>query len=236
MKKSVSTGRNVYFVLFLLFITVVLAGISTALGPADLSVWDVYFAILHRFFPDHSESRWIAEVVVWNQRLPRIFMGIGAGIALGLAGSMMQWALRNPLADPYTLGISSAAAFGTPLAIISGRGSSGIELFVMGTALVSALMATFIILGVSRRRWATPERVVLVGLMAPYFCRVTTGEDYRFVIPASGLFGAILLIGAEIVARMVIVPAGVVTTLMGAPLFIYLLIKMTTKKVAAGDW
>jgi len=76
--------------------------------------------------------------------------------------------------------------------------------------------------------------------MAPYFCRVAIGEDHRFVIPASGLFGAILLIGADAVARMVIapviVPVGVVTTLMGAPLFIYLLIKMTTKKVAAGDW
>ena len=417
MKKGVSTGRKVCFVLFLLFVTVVLAGISTSLGSADLSMWDIYFAILHRFFPDHFESRWFAEVVVWNLRLPRILMGIGAGIALGLAGSMMQWALRNPLADPYTLGISSAAAFGTPLAIIFGRGSFVTELFVIGAILALTLIAAFIILGVSSRRWATPERVVLVGitliiffstitivvsavssgggfealsarllkiftawnmtvtiailiatsvilaasrrrlvtperivlagvalilffgaitiplqftgkpgvsyitpitllilgdlgmsgnhistaswdgvtsvyillaccipllllifllslggmsirhirilamvaasllvaiavyftgligfvgLMAPYFCRVAIGEDHRFVIPASGLFGAILLIGADIVARMVIapviVPVGVVTTLMGAPLFIYLLIKMTTKKVTAGDW
>lgn len=416
MKTGVSTGRKVCFVLFLLFVTVVLAGISTALGSADLSLWDIYFAILHRFFPDHFESRWIAEVVVWNLRLPRILLGIGAGIALGLAGSMMQWALRNPLAAPYTLGISSAAAFGTPLAIILGRGSFVIEPFVIGTVLALTLIATFIILGVSSRRWATPERIALVGitliivfstitivvpavlcggfetlaarlpkiftagnmtvaiailiatsailaisrrrlvtperivlagvasmlffgaitillqfiakpgvsyiapitivilgalgvfgnhlgtaswdgvisvytllacciplllvifllslgsmsirhirilamvaasllvaitvyftgvigfvgLMAPYFCRVAIGEDHRFVIPASGLFGAILLIGADTVARMVIapvsVPVGVVTTLMGAPLFLYILIKMTTKKVATGDW
>lgn len=418
MKKGVSTGRKVCFVLFLLFVTVVLAGISTSLGPADLSVWDAYSAILHRFFPDHFESRRIADIVVWKLRLPRILLGIGAGIALGLAGSMMQWALRNPLACPYTLGISAAAAFGTPLAIIIlfGSVSHGIELFVSGTVLALSLLAAFIILDVSRRRWATPERITLVGialiiffstativvptvssgcgfetlaamllkifigcmimaiailiatsvilavsgrrlvtperivlagvaltllfgaittllqfivepgvpyiaqialmifgnlgvfgdhlgraswdgvisvytmlaccipllllifllslgsmgikhirilamvaasllvaiavyftgligfvgLMAPYFCRVAIGEDHRFVIPASGIFGAILLIGADIVARMVItpviIPVGVVTTLMGAPLFIYLLIKMTTKKVAAGDW
>lgn len=181
MKKGVSTGRKVCFVLFLLFVTVVLAGISTTLGSADLSVWDVYFAILHRFFPDHFESRWIADVVVWRLRLPRILPGIGAGIALGLAGSMMQWALRNPLACPYTLGISAAAAFGTPLAIILifGGVAHRIELFVIGTVLALSLIATFIILDVSRRRWATPERIALVGIALIIFFSTAT-----IVVPA----------------------------------------------------
>ncbi|MEA1906423.1 MAG: iron chelate uptake ABC transporter family permease subunit, partial [Euryarchaeota archaeon] len=176
VKKGVSTGRKVCFVVFLLFITVVLASISTAIGSADLSLWDIYLAILHRFFQDHFESRWIAEVVVWNLRLPRSLPGIGAGVALGLAGGMMQWALRNPLATPYTLGISSAAVFGTPLGLILifGRGFHRIEFFVIGAVLALTLIATFIILNVSRRRWATPERVALVGIALTIFFSTMT--------------------------------------------------------------
>lgn len=68
-----------------------------------------------------------------------------------------------------------------------------------------------------------------VGLIAPHITRMIIGGDNRFVIPASGLVGAVLLVGADILAmnlmKPVILPIGVVTAFMGVPLFVYLIIK-----------
>ena len=61
----------------------------------------------------------VADMVIWNIRLPRIIAGIVAGAGLSVAGCVMQNNLRNPLASPSTLGISNAAAFGANLAIIA---------------------------------------------------------------------------------------------------------------------
>jgi len=111
------------------------------------------------------ESTWLVDVCVWNLRLPRIFLAILAGICLGLAGGIMQWALKNPLASPYTLGISSVAACGTSFVIIFGFGYIGGKFAIIGVAFIFTLIATAIILYISSRRWATPKRVVLLGIV-----------------------------------------------------------------------
>jgi iron complex transport system permease protein len=68
-----------------------------------------------------------------------------------------------------------------------------------------------------------------VGLVGPHIARMIIGGDNRFLIPAAGLFGAILLVGSDMVATQVIsptiLPVGVVTSFMGVPLFIYLIMK-----------
>ncbi|MBC2701895.1 MAG: iron ABC transporter permease [ANME-2 cluster archaeon] len=112
------------------------------------------------------ESTWLADVCIWNLRIPRILLAILTGFCLGTAGAIMQWALKNPLASPYTLGISSVVACGAPIAIIIGGASIEGEAFmILGVAGIFALIATAIILYISRRRWATPERVVLMGIV-----------------------------------------------------------------------
>ena len=68
-----------------------------------------------------------------------------------------------------------------------------------------------------------------IGLVAPHMCRMVIGGDNRFLIPASGLFGAALLLGADTIARRiiapVILPVGVITAFMGGPLFLYLIMR-----------
>ena len=68
-----------------------------------------------------------------------------------------------------------------------------------------------------------------IGLVAPHIARMVIGGDHRFLIPASGLVGAVLLVGADIVAMRIIAPAilpvGVLTAFMGVPLFIYLILR-----------
>ena len=58
------------------------------------------------------------EAIIWQLRLPRIVMGMLTGLALGSSGAVMQVLLRNPLANPYMLGIASSAAFGASIGII----------------------------------------------------------------------------------------------------------------------
>jgi iron complex transport system permease protein len=125
------------------------------------------------------ESTWLADVCVWDLRLPRIFLGIVAGIGLGLAGAVMQAILRNPLASPYTLGISSGAGFGASLAILAGAGIVGGKYLIVGNAFVFALLVSFIILALSSRKGATPETMILAGIAMMYlFGAMTTILQY----------------------------------------------------------
>lgn len=336
-------GRKVLFILSLIPILFLITGVSTSLGSANITVWDAYSAIFHRFFPDYFTTSWLADVCVWHLRLPRICFGIAAGFGLGLAGSVFQGILRNPLASPYTLGISSGAGFGASLAILAGAGFVGGRYLIIGNAFAFALICSFIIIGLSSRRGATPETMILagialmylfgamttllqyfadpdavkaavfwmvgslgrtswddllptsivlaccislliikswdlnvlgagdetakslgvkvahiriftmivgtllvativcftgtigfIGLVAPHMCRMVIGGDHRFLLPASGLTGAVLLTVADIVARNiiapVILPVGAVTAFMGAPMFIYLILRRRRKE------
>lgn len=62
------------------------------------------------------------RVIVWEIRLPYALMAVVVGMSLGLAGAEMQTILNNPLASPFTLGVSNAASFGAALAIVLGIG------------------------------------------------------------------------------------------------------------------
>ena len=108
--------------------------------------------------------------VVWQLRLPRVLLAFATGAGLALAGTAFQGILRNPLADPFTLGVSSGAAFGAALAISLGlaafAGGFGIALFALAGA--GAALAT--VLGVSRQAGGlTRETLVLAGVVVSAF-------------------------------------------------------------------
>ena len=167
-------GRKTFFISSLLFSLIALVGIASTLGPVDISIMEVYATILDKFFPNYFDVPELAMIVVWNIRLPRILMGIVAGVGLGIAGCVMQGILRNPLASPYTLGISSGAGFGAALAIILGAGFVGGEYLVIGNAFIFALICAFIILGLASRRGATPESMILAGIALMYLFSACT--------------------------------------------------------------
>lgn len=175
-------GRRVGFILILLPVIALFIGISSSLGSADVSLRDVYASIINKFFPGSFETNWLAEVCVWKLRFPRIFMGILAGIGLGAAGCVMQGTLRNPLADPYMLGIASSAGFGASLAILFGAGilkGFGGQYLVIGNAFIFALLCSGIILGLSSRKGATPESMILTGIAMMFlFSAMTTLLQY----------------------------------------------------------
>ena len=65
-----------------------------------------------------------------------------------------------------------------------------------------------------------------VGIIAPHLARMLVGSDNKYLIPAAGAVGAMLMILADTIAKMVIMPVGVITSVIGAPLFLLILIKM----------
>ncbi|MDD4255894.1 MAG: iron ABC transporter permease [Methanofollis sp.] len=158
---------------------VLLTGVAVTLGSADLSVADAYLAILAGLFPGRFAAPGMAENIVWNYRFHRVLFAIVAGFGLAIAGTVMQGILRNPLASPFTLGISSAAATGASVAIVLGAGLVDGEALVIGNAFVFALLAAGIIYAMARYRGLGAESMILAGIALMYlFSAVTSLLQY----------------------------------------------------------
>jgi len=297
---------------------------STLSGSVSLGPGEWLATLSGHGSPAHS-------ALLLELRLPRALAALATGGLLAMAGALMQVLLRNPLADPYVLGISGGAAVASLLAMLAGLGG----LAVSGSALAGALASTVLVFGLAHGRgpW-TPTRLLLtgvvvaagwgalislllatspardlrgmlfwlmgdlsyagqarwplallgaglvlsmplarglnvlsrgeltaralgesttflrfaiyllasamtagavatagsvgfVGLVVPHMLRLSLGNDYRVLLPASALAGGTLLVVADTLARTVLaprqLPVGVLTALIGVPLFLYLL-------------
>jgi iron complex transport system permease protein len=316
----------------LLLASVVLA---LKLGAVPISVTDLVMNLGRIAIGRTNELPTEYRMIVFDLRLPRILLGILVGAALSVSGASFQALLRNPLADPYVLGVSSGAALGSILALmiapglalvtplgaffgaiatiagvyflgrregqldsttlllggiicasffsaiiifllttLSGRDLRGMVFWLMGdlSTPVSAGMQWIFMIGtiagigaiytttadlnllLTGEREATHlgvdvTRVKLVvyisaslltalavsasgaigyvGLLVPHAVRLIFGSDYRLLIPASALCGAIAVVLADTLARTIVppteLPVGAMTAMAGAPVFIYLL-------------
>ena len=314
-----------------LFVAVV---ISLRMGAYPISAVDIVKTLLSGIL-----GRWEAipseyRSIVFAVRLPRIALGILVGASLSTAGAGFQALLRNPLADPYVLGVSSGAALGAIVSLIAtphvpgaiqlaafagaavtiaavyflgrrggqldsatlllagivavsflsaaimflmtmlpGRELRGMAFWLMGDlqsppSINSRWLYLLLVIGVgsiyttssdlnliltgeqeARHLGVNVSRVKLVvyvaaslltglavsvsgaigyvGLLVPHLMRMMFGSDYRVLIPASALGGAILIVFADMLARTVVapteLPVGAMTALVGAPVFIYLM-------------
>jgi len=131
----------------LLLLIVLAAFFTSGIGPLDVSYKTVLQLWLSPFHP-----AWAAGIddtvryIVIHMRLARIALALAVGGSLALAGAVYQGVLLNPLADPFTLGVSTGAAFGASLAIIAGVG--GIHLGISAlpvAAFAGALMALYLV-------------------------------------------------------------------------------------------
>jgi len=316
----------------LLLASVILA---LKLGAVPVSVTDLVIDLGRIAIGRANELPTEYRLIVFDLRLPRILLGILVGAALSVAGASFQALLRNPLADPYVLGVSSGAALGSILALIlapqfalvtpvgaflgaigaiagvyflgrregqldsttlllggiisasffsaiimflmttlAGRDLRGMVFWLMGdlsTPVSSGMQWIFTVgllagigaiystsadlnLLLTGEREATHlgvdvTRVKLVvyvsaslltalavsasgaigyvGLLVPHAVRLIFGSDYRLLIPASALCGAIAIVLADTLARTIVppteLPVGAMTAMAGAPVFIYLL-------------
>lgn len=301
--------------------------LSLTLGSRSIDLAQVLDALRH--YDQHNDL----HLIVREMRVPRTLVAILAGLALGVAGAIMQAVTRNPLAEPGLLGINAGAALAviigavafhviTPLAYVwfafIGAGLAGIAVFIIGQAhssgnnpvrlvlagaglsiMLTSITGIFILNAPTEvfdqfRHWASGslERsgleaaavltvavslgcavallivsnlnilalgkdlglalgasprstwllaclavmllagaatagagpIAFVGLVAPHIARLLVGPDYRWILPYSGLYAAILLLGADVLGRVVVAPseiaAGIVALLLGGPFFI----------------
>jgi len=153
--------RRIMVLAGLLVALVVSVLIDVATGPSGMGL----HRLMQVLFDVDSVTR-IEAVIVWNVRLPYALMAVLVGAALALAGIEMQTVLANPLASPFTLGISAAAAFGAALAIVLGLGIPGVpvQYVVSANAFVFALISVALLYFLARWRGFGVESLVLFGI------------------------------------------------------------------------
>jgi iron complex transport system permease protein len=320
---------------------------SISVGAVEIPFYKVVQTLLGQEpITKSDENIWR---IVWNIRLPQALAAIVAGAGLSVAGVVMQSILRNPIASPFTLGVSNAGAFGAAVSVVvlgTGKMQSTVADAVIinnpymttTVAFLFCLLATGVILLISKIRGTSPEVMVLagvalsslftagtmflqyfaddtqlaavvfwtfgdvgrvnwveleimtsvvllailffivncwnynaidagdetakglgvnverirltsmvisalvsavivaflgvigfIGLICPHMVRRVIGDDQKYLIPGSALFGGILLLVSDTAARLIIspyvLPVSVLTAFMGAPAFIYLLLR-----------
>ncbi len=130
------------------------------LGPAGV---DSRHALELLFSPDGSAD----SALVQSVRLPRAVSGLAVGVALGVAGALMQAGVRNPLAEPGTLGVSAGAALGVTLAAVLGFSAGALT--SVPFALAGGALAAAIVLGLGRGS-GDPVRMILAGVAVAFAC------------------------------------------------------------------
>ncbi|WP_432444265.1 FecCD family ABC transporter permease [Rhizobium leguminosarum] len=312
--------------------------LAVSIGEIAIPVATTAEAVSNRLFGTNFELSRIHQGIVWDYRLSRALVAASAGASLSLCGAILQALLRNPLAEPYVLGISAGASTGAVCVMIlgfgygvlglssgafigaviafllvgflaTGAGGSGERIILCGVAgsqlfnaLTSYIVTTsanaeqargilFWLLGsLSGVRWpdvylsvpialagliicmahvraldafafgtdaaaslgiavrrvqivlfamtaAMTASVVsmvgsigFVGLVIPHAARFLVGPGHGRLLPATALGGAIYMVGADIVSRVIIpqqiLPIGVVTALFGAPAFAVILYRV----------
>ncbi|QTP56926.1 iron ABC transporter permease [Billgrantia sulfidoxydans] len=104
----------------------------------------------------------LARILVLELRVPRALSAFATGGLLALAGALMQVLLRNPLADPYVLGLSGGAAVGALAAMLAGLGGAVIS----GSAFAGAFLSTLLVFGLAHGTGSwTPSRLLLTGVV-----------------------------------------------------------------------
>src|SRR6266508_4075866 len=228
----------------------VLVGILV--GPVRLPVGEIVKEMVNRLpiVSVHSGLSQLDAAILWQIRVPRVVLGGLVGATLAMAGASYQGVFRNPLADPYLLGVAAGAGLGATLAVAFLPGRAGwpvdpLPLAAFAGAIV-AVAATYV-LGRSGTRNRSTATLILAGVaVAAFFTAgqtyvqqqhadtlrevyswILAGSSYRRILPLSIIFGAAFLILADVIARSALSPAeipiGVISALVGAPFFMLVL-------------
>lgn len=151
----------VSLVLLLLLLAVMIAGLAMGSSGASLdSIWTSLFS--------NGTGHSMENAIIWRIRLPRVLLAALVGAALSLGGLVFQALLRNPLAEPYILGISGGAAIGAIIGIIWGLSRiPGVSLTAFAGSLATLVLIIFISSG---RAVVVKDALLLSGVMVNAFC------------------------------------------------------------------
>ncbi len=156
-----------------------------AYGPASLPVHRVVLEVLDGI-PGVAVDSGLTELqanIVWEIRLPRVVLGLLVGGLLSIAGASYQGVFRNPLADPYLLGVAAGAGLGATLALVSGVGDgSGVFDAIPMAAFAGGLLAvacTYVLAGAAGRVGGTATLLLAGIAVASFFTALQTYVQQR---------------------------------------------------------
>jgi ABC-type Fe3+-siderophore transport system permease subunit len=165
-------------------------------GARPLSLAEIWSALV----PASGAERSVAQVIVWEIRFPRILMGLFVGASLAMVGAALQALVRNPLADPYVLGVSSGAALGATVGLALGLGSFAGGVGVPLAAFLGSAVTILIVYGIAASQGRLPiQTLLLAGVIVNAICSalmmftnsiLAPTSLYRVVVWLMGSLGA----------------------------------------------
>jgi iron complex transport system permease protein len=162
--------------------------VAVTIGPAQIDLWSVLASIgNHVGLSPNPKLSPMTDAIVWELRLPRVLTAAAVGAGLAICGAVMQTLTRNPLADPYLLGLSSGASLGAVCVVIV-----GLPIVLPLAAFIGAIAALVASLSIARVGGAiSPGRAVLSGLAIAQIAGAGTsfiifwmakGDSYREIL------------------------------------------------------
>lgn len=167
----------------LLVVLVLAVTVSVSIGTVTVPMSRVWAVVAAHLFGDRAGLAPLDVQIVWDLRIPRALLAAVVGGALAVGGAVLQALVRNPLADPYVLGISSGSSLGAVLVMGLGVGAG---LGVTGGAFVGATAATVAVFVLAQRSGRlTDTRLVLAGVAVGYLAMAGTSLVQLNVDPSS---------------------------------------------------
>lgn len=177
--------------ILLIFIFLAVGGIilSLTVGALSISLQDIASAIF-------SDSSGANRQVIWNIRLPRTLVGALVGVNLSLAGAILQGVMKNPLADPHIIGVSSGAGLaGVTIMVLFPQN----EYMVTPIAFIGALLAAVFIYILAWKGGIRPVRIILAGVAVSAF--LNSGISALLVFYSDRVHGALMWMVGGLSAR-----------------------------------
>ena len=172
--------------------------LSLQLGIADISLTQTGRSLIDIVFHGGIKTISVEQKIILLLRLPRVVLAVLAGAALSVSGVVMQGLTRNPLVSPFTIGISSAAAFGASIAIVFSftifPGTIGGVVF---NAFFFSLLCALLVYGVSWKLGMSPETLILTGIALNYLFAAMTSvvkyiaEEHQLTAVVNWAFGSL---------------------------------------------
>ena len=215
-------GRTLFFVLLAVLIAETF--LCLGIGSVHLSYDAIYAAVKEGIFgplPVTAPKQGPVHDIVWILRMPRLPLAACTGAGLAACGVVMQAIVKNPLADPYILGVSSGASLGAAAAILLGIGTWLGANFVGIAAFLGAFGISLLVLIVANiRGTADPVRLLLAGMALSTACSAISSFIIYFANDKSGVQSVIFwLMGSFAGARWEMMAAITIVTLLGAVFF-----------------
>ncbi|WP_245234065.1 iron ABC transporter permease [Mycobacterium sp. PS03-16] len=147
-----------------LVVLAVSIAVATTIGPTNLGPRDALAVVIERLGGPSSQLSLLQQSIIWELRLPRALLAAACGAGLALCGVLLQSLLRNPLADPFILGVASGASTGAVSIVVVGIGAGAIGL--AAGAFVGAVVAFGLVLLLAVAAGGGVDRMILAGVAA----------------------------------------------------------------------